>query len=231
MPFMEPVPIIFGPQNDPQRWSFAPTDLDYILTALPIANLSAGDNKIYTLRNAFCGLRHRYPDEFNTGRFTDIQDALKYLQQHEHPYIAAWNAAGPNSPRQTDAKARFRVDYETLQDIWASQLAQLEVVKTDEDLNDYEGFPASALDHLCVGKRQNAMSNADLARALERMYPQGSPGCAKKLKPFSEENVQRIFGYLLSAGWSLYDEWVLGDDPANKRGGMLAELRAEARAD
>ncbi|KAL8926952.1 MAG: hypothetical protein Q9172_001545 [Xanthocarpia lactea] len=227
---MEPVPIIFGPQNDPQRWNFAPTDLDYILAALPIANLSAGDENIYAVRIAVCGLRHRYPDEFNTRLIIDIQHAMNYLEQHEHPYIAAWNAAGPHSPRQTDAKARFRADYEALREIWASQLARLEVVETEEDLNDYEGFPASALDYLCVGKRQNAMSNADLAKALERMYPQGSLGCAKKLKPFTEENVPRIFDYLLSAGWLLYDEWVLGDDPADKREGMLAELRAEARA-
>ncbi|KAI4275111.1 MAG: hypothetical protein L6R38_005949 [Xanthoria sp. 2 TBL-2021] len=201
--------------------------LNVLLTTLPDANRSAEDSEIFTLRNALCCLRHEYEIKFNDRRRSDLENALEALREHNPSYVAGWNAAGPTSPEKENAYRFFREVYAKVQEDLADRLKHLEVVTTDEDLSDRDGFPQDSLDYLCTGIKMD-MPKADLAKALEKMYPTAAH--ANKLEPFTEVNVERIFEYLRVAGWSMYDEFVLteGEPYDEKREDKMAELEAEA---
>ncbi|KAI4256339.1 MAG: hypothetical protein L6R42_006276 [Xanthoria sp. 1 TBL-2021] len=203
--------------------------LNVLLTTLPDANRSAEDNEIFTLRNALCCLRHKYWKKFNDLRRSDLENAIEALKEYNPSYITFWNAAGPTSPEKENAYRFFREVYAKVREDLADRMKHLEVVTTDENLSDHDGFPQDSLDYLCTGIKMD-MPKADLAKALEKMYPTAAH--ANKLGPFTEANVDRIFEYLRIAGWSMYDEFVLskGEPYDEKREDKMAELWEEAGA-
>lgn len=211
--------------------------LNVLLTTLPDANRSAEDNEIFTLRNALCCLRHKYWKKFNDLRRSDLENAIEALQRYNPSFVTGWNAAGPTSPEKENAYRFFREVYAAVQEDFADRLKHLEVVTTDEDLGDHDGFPIDSLEYLCTGIKMD-MPDADLAKALEKWYPQMSrdepnkphPDRPNKLRPFTEANVRRIFDYLRAAGWGTYDEFVLakGDPYDAIREDKMSELKAEA---
>ncbi|KAL8755907.1 MAG: hypothetical protein Q9199_003299 [Rusavskia elegans] len=211
--------------------------LNVLLTTLPDANRSVEDNEIFTLHNALCCLRREHGDKFNQHRCIDLEHALDALQKYNSKFVNEWNAAGPTSDHQMNAYTFFRAVYAEVQEDLGDRLKHLEVVTTDEDLRDHDGFPIDSLEYLCTGIKMG-MHEADLAKVLEKWYPQMSPDepnkphpdRPNKLRPFTEANVRRIFDYLRAAGWGTYDEFMLakGDPYDVIREDKMSELKAEA---
>ncbi|KAL8673744.1 MAG: hypothetical protein Q9168_001851 [Polycauliona sp. 1 TL-2023] len=208
MPFMIPTPVVTGPGNTASI--LESHQLDILLTTLPTPNRTAADRTLFTMKNALCCLRHKYPSIFNKLRRGDLQDELDGLQEHNADYVNNWNAQGPDSLDHKNADKLFRDEYAALQGEWANMLQHLEVVRTDEELIDHMGFPDTSLDEICTGVKMG-MSKVRLAKALEKLYPTGTVAFPNKLAPFTADNVERIFEYLCSAGWTLYDHYFLAD--------------------
>ncbi|KAL8729049.1 MAG: hypothetical protein Q9166_004966 [cf. Caloplaca sp. 2 TL-2023] len=219
-------------QNGNRRWIIEKVDPDYLLTTLPTANRSAKDNRLFTLRNAICCLRHRFPFRYDMKPLTCIQDALDDLQQYEPQYLASWIAARPTSSRHKAVDKMFRDDYKGLEKIRTTQLKRREVTRTDARLAGVENFPADALDHLCIGIKKE-LAPANIAKGLEQLFPQkGDGNFPKRPKPFTEENVDALFEYLRITEWRMYDKLFLGPETTESKE-KLDKLKAsieEAKA-
>ena len=130
-------------------WRFWYDELDYYFVLLPAANRSDQDKEIFTVVNALCCLRERYPDTYDQMRRADVEAALEALKEEAEgrPYVARWNDAGPNSSEQQKACQQFRDHHKMLVEDWKNQQKGLEkkFVKNHEDLVDVHKFPTTAL--------------------------------------------------------------------------------------
>ena len=109
-------PVKIGP------WRFLYDELDYYLVLLPAANRSDQDKAIFTVINALCCLRERYPDTYNQRRKADVEAAFKALKEEAEgrPYVARWDDAGTTSSEQQEACRKFRDHYQMLVEDWES---------------------------------------------------------------------------------------------------------------
>ncbi|KAI4274133.1 MAG: hypothetical protein LQ337_004153 [Flavoplaca oasis] len=210
-----------GPSDDTKPVKIGPRrfyydELDYYLVLLPAANRSDQDKAIFTVVNALCCLRERYPDTYDERRRADVEAVLQALKEDDEgrPYVTRWNDAGAESSEQQEACQKFRDHYKMLVEDWKQQLGSLEVVESFAVLDDVDLFPTDALDYLCIGLcigMSMGMPKADLAKALERLFR-----TPEKKKPFTADNVELMFNYLKSTGSGVYDIYAISDAEGEK---------------